>query len=381
MPRPTPTLVVLLTLLSNLTHAAIDRRAIVQRYNPVRTSSGASNATTPMQVGNGNFAFGADVTGLQTLYPFSIMSSWGWKNDSLPPNRTWADVDDYRGASWDFHGRPVRYDFGGDPLIEQWLISNPNRVNLGSVGFVFFDRDGRKVENTTASDITDVTQTLDLWTGVISSRFTYDGEQVTVTTTCAQDVDVVGVSVESSLIAQRRLGVFLDFPWNDGSNKFSAPFVGFFNETDKHSTVLENNNLGEGVRARVAHTMVNSTFFTSVGGDAFTISRDTPSVHRYTLLPSRPETSQFSFTLGYADSAHQSLPTVPEIKSSSSSAWSSYWSTAGFVDLVTGSSDPRSVEIQRRIILSRYLMRVNEAGKNPPQEVFNFHLSYTIVKD
>ena len=67
-----------------LIHAAaaasrIDRHAIVSRYNPVRT---ASSNSTPMQVGNGHFAFGADVTGLQTFLPFAIMSDWGWKNET-----------------------------------------------------------------------------------------------------------------------------------------------------------------------------------------------------------------------------------------------------------------------------------------------------------
>lgn len=53
----------------------IDRRALVARYNPTRN---ASSSTTPMQIGNGNFAFGADITGLQTLQPWAIMSTWGY---------------------------------------------------------------------------------------------------------------------------------------------------------------------------------------------------------------------------------------------------------------------------------------------------------------
>ena len=62
-------IIFLITL--SFTYASINRRAIVTLYNPVRTSS---DPNTPMQVGNGNFAFGADVTGLQTFLPFAIMS-------------------------------------------------------------------------------------------------------------------------------------------------------------------------------------------------------------------------------------------------------------------------------------------------------------------
>lgn len=51
----------------------INRKAIVQQFNPYRT---ASSNSTPLQVGNGNFAFGADVTGLQTFLPYNILSTW-----------------------------------------------------------------------------------------------------------------------------------------------------------------------------------------------------------------------------------------------------------------------------------------------------------------
>ncbi|KAF8823607.1 hypothetical protein HHX47_DHR9000442 [Lentinula edodes] len=87
-----------------------------------------------MQVGNGDFAFGADVTSLQTFLPFATMSSRGWKNDSPPPNRNMEDVHNYKGESRYNHGRLVQYDFGGDPEIEQWLTANLNQVNLGIVG-------------------------------------------------------------------------------------------------------------------------------------------------------------------------------------------------------------------------------------------------------
>lgn len=68
----------------------IQRRQVVERFNVHRN---ASSNSTPLQVGNGNFAFGADITGLQTFNPFAIMSTWGWHNFSLPatPNQTSVD--------------------------------------------------------------------------------------------------------------------------------------------------------------------------------------------------------------------------------------------------------------------------------------------------
>ncbi|KAF9019784.1 hypothetical protein BDZ89DRAFT_958878 [Hymenopellis radicata] len=342
----------LIALLAQHALGAIDRHAIVSQYNP----------TTPMQVGNGNFAFGADITGLQTFYPFAIMSSWGWKNDSLPPGKTLADVENYKGASWDNHGRPVQYDFGGDPLIEQWLISNPNRVNLGRVGLLFSSAEGLTL-NVTESDLTGAGQDLDLWTGTITSRFSFDGTPVTVKTMCDQERDVIGISIESDLLAAQQLGLFIDFPWNDGSSKFSAPTVGKWNMTANHTTTLQTT----GGQAEITHVLDNATFYFSLDGSSFTIDRDSPDAHRYTVWPNSTDTT-FSLSTAFGLTSQIDAPSFGKISASSRQAWENYWSNSGFVDVVTGSTDTRANELQRRIILSRYLMRVNEAGDTPPQE-------------
>ncbi|KAF9009618.1 Six-hairpin glycosidase-like protein [Cyathus striatus] len=342
-----------LALLLPATFAAppINRHAIVSKFNPVRNTSSPS---TPMQIGNGNFAFGVDITGLQTFLPWAILSSWGWKNDSLPVGITQADIEAYRGVSWDNHGREVRYDFGGGNPIEQWLISNPNRVNLGG--------------NVTEDDLQSKGQQLDLWSGVLTSKFELDGEEVVVQTASAQDDNIIGTKVESRLVQQGKLAVFVDFPWNDGSMKFSAPFVGTFadNTTSKHTTTLNTRSKG-GIQAEIMHTLDSAMFVTSLGGDKFSVKQDPPSTHRYTLLPDQKSAS-FSVNIAFGKSSRSSLPSVPSTFNSSTSTWNSYWASSGFVDVMSGSTDPRAQELQRRIILSRYLMRVNEAGDLPPQE-------------
>ncbi|KAK0487988.1 Six-hairpin glycosidase-like protein [Armillaria luteobubalina] len=351
-----------LLLVSTQTLAAIDRYTLVSRYNPIRN---ASSLTTPMQVGNGNFAFGADVTGLQTFQPFAIMSSWGWKNDSLPQGKTMDDVNDYHGASWYNHGRLVEYDFGGsDELIEQWLTANPNRVNLGRVGLVFRSAEG-EVLNVTESNLTDIHQELDLWTGTITSEFSFGGEPITVTTTCAQDRDTIGVSIESTLLSNGQLGMFVDYPWNDGSASFSAPFVGNWDAPANHTTSISTDENGHS--AEITHTLDEASFTTSFDSDAFTISRDSPDAHRYTILP-RDSMATFRTAATYGIASPADRTSYEATDASSRTTWDTFWSQNGFVDVVTESSDPRAEELQRRIILSRYLMRVNEAGDTPPQE-------------
>ncbi|GKT93895.1 six-hairpin glycosidase-like protein [Colletotrichum tofieldiae] len=51
-------------LLPALALGSIDRQRIVSQFNVIRTSL-IDNNTTPLQVGNGNFAFNVDNTGMQ----------------------------------------------------------------------------------------------------------------------------------------------------------------------------------------------------------------------------------------------------------------------------------------------------------------------------
>ncbi|KIY51551.1 hypothetical protein FISHEDRAFT_36968 [Fistulina hepatica ATCC 64428] len=357
-------------LSATLSHASIDRHAIVSRYNPVRN---ASSTSTPLEVGNGRFALGADVTGLQTFLPYAIMSSWGWKNDSLPAGKTLADVEAYHGQSWYNHGRLVEYDFGGaDTEIEQWLISNPNRVNLGRIGLFFRSEEDGSVLNVTEADLTDKRQELDIWTGILTSSFSLNGSTAIVTVTCSQEHDEVAIDVTSDLVAVGRLGLFLDFPWNDGQSKFSAPFVGYYNDTSNHTTVL---TVRSDQNAQIVHKLVNSTFYTDIGGDAFEITRDSPQTHRYSVNPVLTTSVHdldvsFSVVVSYGLKNKRSadLSRYNDVVGSSIAAWEDFWLSSGFVDVYTGSTDSRADELQRRIILSRYHMRVNEAGDTPPQE-------------
>lgn len=199
-------------------------------------------------------------------------------------------------------------------------------------------------------------------------------------TICHQESDVVGVNLTSPLIAtgRKQLGLFLDFPWNDGSSKFEAPFVGAFNMTANHTTelIVTKSPDGSATRAQVIHTLVNNTFITTVSGSSFNISRVSPDEHKYILSSLHPSSNEsFLITISYALQAPESVPNFETVKISSEEAWTSYWSSGGFVDLYSDSADERADELQRRIILSQYLLRVNEAGDFPPQEVrrFNIH--------
>lgn len=73
--------------------------------------------------------------------------------------------------------------------------------------------------------------------------------------------------------------------------------------------------------------------------------------------------------VAYTTEENHTIQNFEDISSESEGVWNDYWAESGFVDVLTGSTDPRAEELQRRIVLSRYLMRVNEASDLSPQEV------------
>ena len=115
---------------------AIDRVALVRRHNPVLT---ALDPTSPLSVGNGEFAFTADVTGLQTFAeaydndpkhtPLCTMSQWGWHTSPRP-----ADLPPLELTEYDAHGRKVGYATGRNPKeTVEYLRTNPHRLHLGRI--------------------------------------------------------------------------------------------------------------------------------------------------------------------------------------------------------------------------------------------------------
>ncbi|KAF3044356.1 hypothetical protein E8E12_009345 [Didymella heteroderae] len=349
----------LLTLLLTLPTAegAIDRKLLVQRYN---LELNQSHPYSPVQVGNGNFAFGADITGLQTFLPHNTLSSWGWHNSSLPTTPNQTQPEDYTGVEWWTHGRTVNYEQPNPSQkdISQWMIANPHRINLGRIGLWFGER------NVTEQSLTDKSQSLDLWSGVISSSFTENGSKVQVTTVGSPETDTVAVNITSSSLARGDLAVILDFPYATGENKFDAPFVGLFNATSNHSTSLEASN----GRAAITHTLDATTYVAKIAWEGkVSLFRVNEKEHKYVLKPS-DRTEALSFTVTFTpDSRDTGCSSFDDILKSSTSWWADYWSTGAFISLPTTTNSSAN-ELQRRVILSQYLLAVNGAGREPPQE-------------
>lgn len=195
-----------LLLTAHLSTAQIDRAALVRRFNPGRS---ASSHTTPLQVGNGDFAFGADITGLQTFLPFNSLSSWCWHNSSLPTTSNQTEPEDFSGLDWLTNSeRLVNYAQPNDSEadISQWMIANPHRVNLGAVGLWFGG------EEVFEADLENKHQVLDQYAGTIDSWSNWKNESIRVETVADPGSSTVAIRTESMHLMHSGLGVFFDFP-------------------------------------------------------------------------------------------------------------------------------------------------------------------------
>lgn len=260
--------------------------------------------------------------------------------------------------------------------ISNWLIKNPQRLNLARTGFSFGDA------NVTEADLQHRSQELDLWSGKINSSFIYNNTSVSVETVADPITDTVAISVESKLF-QDSLGIFFDFPYSD-LNKFDAPFVGVWNATSNHSTKLTRIDSRS---AEIEHTLNENSYYVTINWEnPGAISGPTEGTHRYHF---RSDSSRVRMTISF--SLEPSKPRkdfkFADLKRQSESWWRSYWCKGAFIDLSAAAAvNSSAAELQRRTILSQYLVAVNEASSNPPQEsglVNNgwygkFHLEMTL---
>ncbi|MDL2354712.1 MAG: hypothetical protein QFF03_05605 [Pseudomonadota bacterium] len=337
----------------------IDRKALVSRHNPVLSRVDPSS---PLMLGNGNIGFTADITGLQTftepyseIAPLMTEAQWAWHSFPNPHGYTVRDTQ----VDIEVGGHSRRYGYINDwadaaknPAVA-WIRENPHRFSLGRVALDLRAKDGSSAR---FADIKDTRQTLDLWTGTLTSRFDYDGEAVTVITRVLPDHDTVMAEVTSALLAQGRLGVCVRFP---GVSRALNPDPSSWTEPAGHTTTELSRKAGE---VRLKRQIDTTTYHAAVAAPGAAIEKT--EVHAYrvgTKARTLTVMAQFSQEPG------ASLPSPTAAAAAASRHWVDYWSNGGMVDF-SGSLDPRAGELERRVVLSQYLMAVNAAGSFAPQE-------------
>jgi hypothetical protein len=347
----------------NLPVSKIDRKALVTRHNP---SLQKLDPSSPLSVGNGEFAFTSDITGLQTFHaeyenrmPLCTMSQWGWHTTPLAGG---LDPKALRLTQYDTHGRSVGYHTSGEGQgdLFNWLRQNPHRLSLGQIGLRLLKSD--HVEGTTA-DISDIDQQLDLWTGILTSRFRFQGESVLVRTAVHPDLDQIAVAIESPLIGARRLGVRFAFPY--GSPEMTAAA---WDQADRHqSSITKQDRNG----VHVERTLDDDKYYVGirwVGDASFTAEKAHSFVLTRTASLSASRDHSLEFIAAFSPQPFKLEPPEANATFAASSAhWQRFWTTGGVVELAD-SRDNRAADLERRVVLSQYLTAIQCAGSLPPQE-------------
>ena len=364
----------------------IDRRALVTRHDVIFERL---DPTSPLMVGNGNFAFTADITGLQTFpeqyvpdAPLLTEAQWAWHSFPNPRNYRYQDSL----VPVNVRGRIGYYPWvhnlsaaAMQPAI-QWLRENPHHVSLARISLDLTARDGRRAR---FADLSATHQRLDLWNGALLSRFQFDGEQVHVETRVHPRLDMLIVTLASQMLAKGRLGIDLALP---GVSASLDPDPEDWSHPARYRTIVT----GQGPRGLALECILDATrYYVTVGTSRdVTFTRTGP--HTFRILPDATRASDATraqriprsvpraltvMALFSRQPQQSALPSAVTARAAAADHWQRFWESGGAVDF-SGSTDPRAFELERRIVLSQYLMAVNAAGIYPPQETGLFSNSW-----
>ena len=328
----------------------INRRAVVSRHNVVHTHACPDQL---LQVGNGEIAFGVDITGLQTSAG-NTLAQWGWHSFPMPKG---ARLEDFKLAPYDTGTRIVGYPTGstGQERLYQWLRENPHRLNLGRFSLKLSKANGATAG---VEELENIRQELDLWSGVITSRYDFDGTPIRVQTLCHPEKDAVAVRIESPLLQRGRISVEFAFPYGDPGVSGAR-----WDQPGAHTTTLKR---GTGNQAVFERRLDDDAYTVNLSWSR-TAALEETGEHAYELRSSGEcDVLEFVCLFSKTEGA-VSLPSFEETKSRNLRRWEIFWESGGAIDL-SESRDPRWRELERRIILSRYLLAAQETGSLPPQE-------------
>lgn len=338
----------------------MDRKRIVQKHNP---RINQIETLSPLSIGNGEFGFSVDFTGLQTfphLYetPLGTQSNWGWHYSR---RKNLFDETDIEYQTFEHSGRDILYPMkpGNKEKAYHWLRQNPHRLQLGQISFQFLDENEKMIDT---NAITQIDQELDLWSGIITSNYRVNGEEVLVKTVCDPNSDSIGVHVTSVLLQAGRLQIIQSFPLPDVSHDSWDKATTLNWEHDERHKTFE---LSVDEQAVILKRMMDKDSYYvrwEKNGASFTRL----DYHRYKIIPPSHQ-SEYCFTVSFSSTEITKVHAMTDMMKASQQYWEDFWEKGAFVSF-EGSVDVRSNELERRVILSQYLTAIHSSGSIPPQE-------------
>ena len=376
--------------------SVIDREAVVRRHFPNATSITSSSF---LALGNGQFGLAVDATGLQTFNntqsSLCLLSDMHWY--TTPYTGPGADPWTATMASSDFVDlntttntgvqRTVPYPVncsGGSAC--DWLAVNPVRLDLGQIKFTAGDGGDLKL-----ADVGDISQQLDTWSGALRSSWehTPSGTRVQAETMVDMSSSTLSLSVATTTNgthgttasssdsggAAATLGTAIVFAMpasgNSGCRDWSRP-------QDHTTTVLAHASDGSSLTLRRVIDLEEHQVQCRSTGAAWSL--DAHHAHRFLLTP-HSATGVWTMSCTYSDPT-EAIPAAPPggwdaeaIASRTAAEWHRFWGSGAFLDLNAGvaNASAQQIELERRVVLSQYLMRAQEHGRLPPQETALIH--------
>lgn len=334
----------------NANAGGIDRKAVVERNNPHVT---AMDKLCSLSVGNGSFAFTADATGLQSFpefysngVPLGTMSDWGWhwqdNPQKLREKETWKEYDFGRGHK-EVYATQLEDNERSKAAVD-WYRVNPHRLHLGTIGLSL---------GSDPSKIKEICQNLDMWKGEIKSSFRYGRQKFEVSTVCDPKLDIVATRVKSD----GKFAVDLRYPY---------PTVGHcddacdWNKDKLHSTLIVKQTASSALLKRVID---NSVYYVTINWQGQAKLKRTGR-NRMQIVS---EGKELQLTCEYSLQPSAVKKTFRGIEGMTNAYWQEYWKNGSIVDF-SHCRDRRAKEIERRVVLSQYLLAIQDAGDTPPQE-------------
>jgi hypothetical protein len=336
----------------------IDRFALVSRNNPILTEPDTLGS---LSVGNGDFAFTVDASGLQTFHkeyengiPLGTQSELVWH---AMPDKNRYTLEDVNKAFESCDGQsslyPVQHSTGRAGAATNYLRANPHRVHLGLFGFEIKKKDGTLIK---LEDLRKLHQELDLWTGTIETSYEIEGTPVHVSLVADQIGEGIAVRVTSTLIAEGRLKFRIIFPY--GKDCHVCPGYDFENP-EKHSTKVVADKSSAFITRQLDSTRYNVQLNFTPG------ELKQPSEHELIVTPDRNgESAELNVVFNSSMAPRGSFAEIRELNAKS---WKEFWTTGGAIDF-SGCIDPRAKELERRVVLSQYVTAIQCNGFYPPQE-------------
>lgn len=318
-----------------------------------------------LSLGNGKFAMTMDVTGLQTFpefykkgIPLGTQSEWGWH--SFPTSKKYTIEQTL--APIKSHGREVLYAKqwpagSAEAEATNYIRQNPHRIHLANIGWQIIKKDG-----TTAmpSDIKAINQRLDMWSGELISEFEVEGEKVRVITLVDQNNDLVAVKVNSPLLKAGRLKLQIKFPYPTNKFEDEAAFYDT-NEPKRLSFSMQNTS-----NLTLTRKLDDLNYSIQINSENVAID-PVLGEYGYVIAPkTKSEEWAFScdFRKGTKGATNQSFETI---RNNTKAYYKNFWNTGAMLDFGK-TKDPSAHEIERRMVLSLYLTKINCGGDSPPQE-------------